>query len=133
MDASKAVTGTATAVTSGITFQDVGRLLADQRRRIGLCQADIAKPLGYVNINFISMIESGKSKIPINRIDDLVKAYQLAPEFILVVLQAQYPEYLGTLLRLAKKTPLIFKDVVSDPAARIERIFQITQESLRPR
>lgn len=132
MEESKTAVATA-AVTSGITFQAVGRILADQRKRIGLSQGAIAKPLGYVNINFISMIESGKSKIPINRIDDLVAAYQLPSEFILVVLQAEYPDYLDTMLRLAKKTPQIFKDVVNDPPARIYRIYEKTVESLRPR
>lgn len=122
---------TTVAVPTGISFKAVGRVLSEQRRRVGLNQGDIAKELGYVNINFISMIESGKSKIPVNRIDDLVAAYQLPPEFILVALQAEYPEYLGTMLRLAKKTPLIFKDVVNDPPARIERIYQMTLDSIR--
>ncbi len=121
------------AVPKGISFKDVGNVLSEQRKRIGICQGDIAKQLGFANMNFISMIENGKSKVPINRIDDLVNAYQLAPEFILVVLQAEYPEYLGTMLRLAKKTPRIFGDVVSDPPARIERIYQMTLDSLRVR
>ncbi|MBV5326521.1 MAG: helix-turn-helix transcriptional regulator [Chlorobium sp.] len=118
-------------VKAGITFKDVGKVLSEQRKRIGLNQGDIAKQLKYVNINFISMLESGKSKIPVNKIDELVAAYQLPPEFILVAFQAEYPEYLGTMLRLAKKTPLIFKDVVNDPTARIDRIYQMTLDSLR--
>lgn len=123
----------ATPVKAGITFKDVGKVLSEQRKRIGLNQGDIAKQLKYVNINFISMLESGKSKIPVNKIDELVAAYQLPPEFILVALQAEYPDYLGTILRLAKKTPLIFKDVVNDPTARIDRIYQMTLDSLRTR
>ena len=126
-----AVTTPPAVAKSKIGFKDVGRVLSEQRRKIGLNQAVIAKELGYVNINFISMIEGGKSKIPVNKIDELVKAYQLPPEFILVAFQAQYPEYLGTMLRLAKKTPLIFKDVVNDPTARIERIHQMTLDSIR--
>ena len=125
------ISSTTVAASLGISFKDVGNVLAEQRKRIGLNQGDIAKQLGYVNINFISMIESGKSKIPVNKIDELVLAYQLPPEFLLVALQAEYPEYLGTMLRLAKKAPLIFKDVVNDPTHRIERIYQITKDSIR--
>lgn len=125
------ISRTGVAVKTGITFKDVGKVLSEQRKRIGLNQATIAKELGYININFISMIESGKSKIPVNKIDELVNAYQLPPEFILVALQAEYPDYLNTMLRLAKKTPKIFDDVVRDPAARIDRIYQMTLDALR--
>ena len=69
----------------GIGFKAVGKVLKEQRRKIGLNQATIAKELGYVNINFISMIEGAKSKIPVNKIDELVKAYQLPPEYTLVL------------------------------------------------
>lgn len=131
---STAISTTAAAipsVTSGISIKDVGGLLAEQRRKLGLTQADIAKPMGFTNVNFVSMLESGSSKIPMNKVDMLVKAYQLPAAFVLVALQAEYPELLDSLLRIAKKTPLVFLDVLSDPEARIERIFQITKDSIR--
>lgn len=124
------VISTTAAVKAGISSKDVGGLLAEQRRKLGLCQADIAKLMGFTNVNFISMLESASSKIPINKIDLLIKAYQLPAAFVLVALQAEYPEHLNALLRIAKKTPLIFLDVLSDPTARIERIFQITMDSI---
>jgi len=126
-----AAVATPVAAKKGISFKAVGKVLKEQRKKLGLNQSAIAKEMGYVNINFISMIESGASKIPVNKIDELVKAYRLPPEFILVALQAQYPEYLGTMLRLAKKSPLIFMDVVSDPEARVIRIFEKVIDSIR--
>lgn len=106
-----------------ITQQDIGRVLTGQRKRVGLSQGDVAKQLGYVNINFISMIESGKSKIPINKIDQLILAYQMNTEFMLVVLRCYYPEYLEAIIRLAKRIPKIFKDAIADPESVIDDIY----------
>lgn len=113
-----------------ITPQEIGRVLSGQRKRVGLSQGDIAKAMGYVNINFISMIEAGKSKIPVNKIDSLVDAYQMNPEFILVVLRSEYPEYLAAIIRLAKRIPRIFKEAIADPDIEIEAIYKKTLESI---
>ncbi len=113
-----------------ITSQEIGSVLSRQRKRVGLSQADIAKAMGYVNINFISMLEAGKSKIPVNRIDDLVDAYQMNPEFILVVLYSQYPEYLATIIRMAKRIPKIFKEVIANSDIEIEAIYLKALESV---
>lgn len=118
------------AVKAGISSMDIGRVLQEQRKKIGLSQGDVAKQLGYVNINFISMIESGKSKIPVNKIDSLVMAYQLRPDFTLAVLQCQYSDHLETMLRLATKSPLLFFDILKDPKSRVIRIFEMAEDSI---
>jgi transcriptional regulator with XRE-family HTH domain len=87
-----------------------------------LGQSHIAKKLGYVNVNFISMIESGSCKIPVNKIDKLVDAYQLRPEFSLVILKAEYPEFLDTIKRLIKSVPKIFTDAINNPEIEIAGI-----------
>lgn len=113
-----------------ITPQEIGRILAGQRKRVGLSQGVIAKAMGYVNINFISMIESGKSKIPVNKIDNLVDAYEMNAEFTLVILRTEYPEYLAAIIKLAKRIPKIFKEAIADPDIEIDAIYKKTLESI---
>lgn len=110
---------------------EIGRILADQRKRIGISQGDVARELGYVNMNFISMIESGRSKIPMNRVDDFVYAYRMNPEFILVILRVMYPDILDSILRLANKIPKIFKGFIKNNDEEIEEIFVKTRDLLR--
>lgn len=110
---------------------EIGRILADQRKRIGISQGDVARELGYVNMNFISMIESGRSKIPMNRVDDFVHAYRMNPEFILVILRVMYPDILDSILRLANKIPKIFKGFIKNNDEEIEEIFVKTRDLLR--
>ena len=118
------------SIDFGVSPEEIGRVLREHRARIGLSQSDIAKSLGYANVNFISMIESGKSKIPVNRVDDLVSAYQMSPEFTLVILRAEYPEYLTTIIRLAKRIPRIFKEFISDPDEEINTIYSKILDSI---
>jgi transcriptional regulator with XRE-family HTH domain len=113
------------------TKQDVGRILMEQRNRLGLSQGDIAKALGYVNVNFISMLESGKSKIPVNKIDELVVAYHLPTEFILVILRVMYPDYFETIHRVTKKAPRIFKKAMKDPDEGLFEILENIKSSLK--
>jgi transcriptional regulator with XRE-family HTH domain len=114
-----------------LSRQDIGRLLSLQRIRIGLGQSAIAKKLGYVNVNFISMLESGSCKIPVNKVDALVDAYQISPEFSLVILQAEYPEFLDTIKRLIKSVPSIFQDaIIKNPEKEIAGIDVKTRVSL---
>ncbi|MBV5326525.1 MAG: helix-turn-helix transcriptional regulator [Chlorobium sp.] len=105
------------------TKEELGRILSEQRKRVGRSQGDIAKALDYSNVNFISMIESGKSKIPINRIAVLVDAYSMSPEFILVILRVEYPEYLDMIASIASRFPKIFKRVTEDQDKEISNIY----------
>lgn len=73
------------------------------------------------------MIESGRTKIPINKVDELVDAYRLSQEFILVVMRTMYPESLETILRLANKLPRIFKDVIKNADDEIDDIYEKTK------
>jgi transcriptional regulator with XRE-family HTH domain len=70
----------------------VGNILKSQREKIGSTQNDIAQALGYRNINFISMIESGRSNIPVSRILDIINAYQMENIFGLVILRELHPD-----------------------------------------
>lgn len=116
-----------------ITIVDIGRVLRDQRTKIGASQLDIARRLGYANFNFVSMIETGRSKIPVGRVEDFVEVYGISPEFTLVILRVMYPDVLKTVLRLVKKIPKIFKEFVKEQDEEIEDIFNHIRSSIYSR
>jgi transcriptional regulator with XRE-family HTH domain len=64
----------------------IGNILKEQRESQGLSQIDIAHELGYKNYNYISMLENGRSNIPVKRVIDILKAYKfddsVGPVFI---------------------------------------------------
>ena len=70
----------------------VGQLLKAVREAADIQQCDIANQLGYRNANFISMIESERSTIPISKISQMVDAYQLTNEIALLVIRKTQPE-----------------------------------------
>lgn len=78
----------------------IGRMLRERRQLLGLSQRDICTALGYQNVNFISMIERGGSNIPLDRLADFVKVYQLSPLAGIGMMSALYPAVGGTLLEL---------------------------------
>lgn len=44
------------------------RFFAQARQRAGMTQAELAKALGYDNAQFISNIERGESRLPLNKV-----------------------------------------------------------------
>src|SRR3954449_8103877 len=53
------------------------QILAERREQLGVRQADLARRLGYHYPNFISMIESSKSPVPIDRAREFARALDL--------------------------------------------------------
>ncbi len=70
----------------------LGTLLKEYREENKLSQRDIASSLGYANANFISMLETGKTNIPVKRLNDVIEAYQMDSEFITVFVQKLMPD-----------------------------------------
>lgn len=70
----------------------IGAVLKAQREKVNISQKEIADKLSYRNANFISMIETNKSSVPLTRINDFLEAYELPSEFGLVILKCLYPE-----------------------------------------
>ena len=114
-----------------LTPKELGNFFARQRNALGLSQGQIAKTLSYANANFISMIESGRSKIPIGRVDDFVSVYQLSPEFTFVAMQVLYPDFLETILKLSKRAPKIFKDTLKNTDEEIFGIYSNAEMKLK--
>lgn len=83
----------------------LGALLREHRKQMGKTQADIAADLGYRNVNFVSMMEGGRSNIPLNRISEVVAAYGLEPEFISVVTRYVNPDCWRLACHIARVHP----------------------------
>ena len=80
-----------------ITAKTIGAILKAQRENINISQRQVAEALGYRNVNFISMIESGRSNPPLGKLPEITKAYQLDYKFVALMVKALYPEAWGTM------------------------------------
>ena len=72
--------------------EKIGAILKEHRERQDKSQRDVALVLGYRNVNFISMIESGRSNPPLSRLADICRAYDLPVDFVPVMLKALFPD-----------------------------------------
>jgi transcriptional regulator with XRE-family HTH domain len=83
----------------------IGAYLKKAREEKNLSQKSVAERLNYRNINFISMIESGVSKIPVGKIVEFVNAYQLPPYFGFVIIREVYGDIWRAMIETEKVTP----------------------------
>ena len=104
--------------------EQLGQILADQRNRLGLTQGAIAKAASYKNNNFITMIEKGDSRIPFNRIFDIVGAYQLPTDFAFIIIRTLYPDILETTCDLMNRTPKLFQEIAKNCDEEVEKILK---------
>ena len=93
----------------------IGAILKARREHQDMSQRDVAHILGYRNINFISMIESGRSNPPLARLADIARAYGMDADFVPVMLREIYPET----WEIIKSLLIQYKEVLLDkgPAA----------------
>lgn len=102
----------------------VGSILKAFRETNELSQRDVALNLGYANINFISMIETGRSSPPIGKIGEIVRAVQADTALITVVLKYLYPDAWNSLIGAIHDCPDIFGgSFFDDIDARVEAKF----------
>jgi transcriptional regulator with XRE-family HTH domain len=61
------------------------RLIADRVRDLShrKTQAEIASEAGFANPNMLSMLKSGKNKVPLDRVPSLAKALEVDPAFLM--------------------------------------------------
>ena len=78
----------------------IGAVLKAKREDQGMSQRDIALALGYRNINFISMIESGRSNPPLSRLNDIARAYGMESDFVVIMLKELYSDTWGIIKEL---------------------------------
>ncbi len=98
-----------------MSINTIGVYLKKAREEKNLSQKSVAKVLNYRNMNFISMIENGVSKIPVNKIMEFVKAYQLPPFFGYVIIREVYGDIWKAMIETEKINPqlkgLSFKEL----------------------
>jgi len=69
-----------------------GKIVAQRRRDLSLNQAELAKILKCPSVNFISMIESGRSKVPVERSVEFATALEIDVKwFIEHVMRDHHP------------------------------------------
>lgn len=61
------------------------RLIADRVRDLShrKTQAEIASEAGFANANMLSMLKSGKNKVPLDRVPSLAKALEDDPAYLM--------------------------------------------------
>lgn len=69
----------------------VGELLIKLRKRLGLSQFDVAQKMGLANSNFISMIERGRSQLPLDKFTKFMDVYGATPEQSLLIFRTLWP------------------------------------------
>lgn len=100
-----------------VKYEDFTNKLAVRRTNLGMSQIDVAKMAGYQNANYISMIERGKSTIPLQSAIILADAYNLnRKDFLKAILMVRFPEIWEILLTILEGEP----DITAKSRAKIE-------------
>ena len=74
------------------------RLLTSRRKELSLTQAELARRIGYKNSNFISMLESGASIIPLEKTSAIATALELeAKSLAAMLLKERFPDLANVL------------------------------------
>jgi len=114
--------------------EQIGAILKAKREEQNKSQRDVALELGYRNVNFISMIESGRSNPPLSRMSDICRVYDMEPEFLPMMVRLIYPEtweVVTTLLMqgkeiFANKTPASIERTLDKRMVRYLKDYHIT-------
>jgi transcriptional regulator with XRE-family HTH domain len=69
---------------------DIGEIVKNYRIKAGMTQLELAQKLGYKIPQFISLIENGHSKVPLNIISDLSNILKIPESIILDSLVTTY-------------------------------------------
>lgn len=77
-------------------------------------QIDIANQAGFTNPNFLSMLKTGSSKLPIDRVPDLARALDSDPAY---VLRLTLEQQLGPVAARA------VNDLLGTPLSKNERVW----------
>ncbi|KAA0573410.1 helix-turn-helix transcriptional regulator [Azospirillum sp. Sh1] len=70
-----------------------GEIVAQRRKELHMTQTEVAKKMGYRNPNFVSMMESNSSRVPIERCFELADILEMDRIWFLKrVLGDHYPQ-----------------------------------------
>jgi transcriptional regulator with XRE-family HTH domain len=83
-----------------LSIDSTGAQLKHFRTKANMSQRDVAERLGYVNINFMCMIEKDRTGIPANRFFDFMEAYEVPNDTRLELYASCYSVHWGVLKQL---------------------------------
>ncbi len=72
------------------TNKHLGQVIKEYRVNAGLTQKDLAEKLGYNIPQFISLMENGHSKIPLNVLGELISYLKIPEKMVLELLLEAY-------------------------------------------
>ncbi|MBZ4023403.1 transcriptional regulator [Rhodobacter sp. TJ_12] len=72
-------------MTTPFKNSEVARFITDRVDALAhrKTQSEIAAEAGFANANFVSILKSGKSKLPLDRVPSLAKALEVDPAYLL--------------------------------------------------
>jgi DNA-binding XRE family transcriptional regulator len=85
--------------------EKMGALLKHTREFLRWTQREMAQRLGYENANYISMLESGSSKIPLTKIPQISRKYCLDNIYMVIMMRELYPEMWNLIKEIMQNVP----------------------------
>lgn len=102
----------------------IGAILRGFRETHELSQRDVALKLNYANVNFISMVETGRSSPPLGRLIEIKDAFQADAAIVPVILKYLYPDAWASMIGAIHGCPDLFGCNIDDKIdKRIEARF----------
>lgn len=85
-------------------FSKPEEIISHRRTELGISQSELARKLGYSNANFISIIESQRSKVPLDRSVEFAEALEIdAKWFVERVMRDRYPKIAEIVFKPGRK------------------------------
>lgn len=81
---------------------ELSKLIKEYRLKTGLTQAELADKLGYDTPQFVSIIERGLAKVPLNVIGQLIIILDIPERKIIKLLTAAYEKVVQQEIRAGK-------------------------------
>lgn len=63
--------------TSDVARMAPAQIVKERREQLALSQGELAAKLGYANANFVSMVEMGWSRVPLDKVGALARLLRL--------------------------------------------------------
>ena len=101
--------------------QEGGKIIKQMREQTGLSQSDLGRVLGLAGKQFVSMIENGRTRIPLDQVPLWAKALKVEPKQLMKLLMRCYE-------------PLAFAILFEEEAADLSQRFSevMEQEPVEP-
>lgn len=67
-----------------------GQLIKKHREKIGMTQLELARELGYEIPQFISIVEHGRSKVPLDKCKKISEVLNIKPSIFQTSIKAEF-------------------------------------------